>query len=104
MTTPIWRRKGFLPPAAYAAIAPSVPHALHMPSHIFARAGMWREMIESNRASYQAARNELSGATMDVGTYDALHAMDYLVFCELQSWPRTRPPGKSWTKLPRSGR
>ena len=41
-------------------------------------------MIESNRASYQAARNELSGTTMDVGTYDALHAMDYLVLAQLQ--------------------
>jgi tetratricopeptide (TPR) repeat protein len=76
--------KGLPAARAYAAIAPSVPHALHMPSHIFARAGLWREMIESNRASYQAAKNELSGSTMDVGTYDALHAIDYLVFGELQ--------------------
>lgn len=45
---------------------------------------MWKDMIESNRASYQAARNELTGGTMDVGTYDALHAMDYLVFGQLQ--------------------
>ena len=45
---------------------------------------MWHEMIDSNRASYQAAKNELSGSTMDAGTYDALHAMDYLVFGELQ--------------------
>jgi hypothetical protein len=76
--------KGLPAARAYAAIAPSVPHALHMPSHIFARAGMWHEMIDSNRASYQAAKNELSGSTMDAGTYDALHAMDYLVFGELQ--------------------
>jgi tetratricopeptide (TPR) repeat protein len=76
--------KGLPAASAYAAIAPSVPHALHMPSHIFAHTGMWHEMIESNQASYQAARNELSGGTMDVGTYDALHAMDYLVFGELQ--------------------
>ena len=41
-------------------------------------------MIESNRASYQAARKELSSATMDVRTYDALHAMDYLVLARLQ--------------------
>jgi len=76
--------KGLPAARAYAAIAPSVPHALHMPSHIFARAGMWKEMIESNGASYQAARNELSNTTMDVGTYDALHAMDYLVLARLQ--------------------
>ena len=56
--------KGLPAASAYAAIAPSVPHALHMPSHIFAHIGMWHEMIESNRASYRAARNELSGETM----------------------------------------
>ena len=73
-------------PAArvYATIAPSVPHALHMPSHIFSRVGLWPEMVESNRASYRAAENELSGQTLGIGSYDALHAMDYLVFGHLQ--------------------
>ncbi len=73
-------------PAArrYARIAPSVPHALHMPSHIFGRVGLWREMTESNYASYQAAKNELKETTLGVGMYDALHAMDYLVFAHLQ--------------------
>ncbi|OPY77266.1 MAG: hypothetical protein A4E65_02864 [Syntrophorhabdus sp. PtaU1.Bin153] len=73
-------------PAArvYAKIAPSVPHALHMPSHIFSRAGLWPEMAESNRASYLAAKDELKEATLGVGTYDALHALDYLVFSYLQ--------------------
>lgn len=68
----------------YAGIAPSVPHALHMPSHIFSRAGLWREMVESNQASYRAAKAELSEKTLDIGTYDALHAMDYMVFGHLQ--------------------
>src|SRR6266516_3299976 len=40
---------------AYAKIAPSSPHALHMPSHIFVRLGMWQETIESNIASEKAA-------------------------------------------------
>jgi hypothetical protein len=35
--------------------APSVPHALHMPSHIFSRLGMWGESISSNMASRKAA-------------------------------------------------
>jgi hypothetical protein len=69
---------------AYAKIAPSVPHALHMPSHIFSRVGQWPEMVESNRASYAAAKGELKEATLGVGTYDALHAMDYMVFAHLQ--------------------
>jgi hypothetical protein len=69
---------------AYAKIAPSVPHALHMPSHIFSRVGAWGEMVEDNRASYLAAKSELSEKTLGVGTYDALHAMDYMVFGLLQ--------------------
>lgn len=73
-------------PAAreYAAIAPSVPHALHMPSHIFSRVGLWHEMVMSNQASYRAARDELKEATLGIGAYDALHAMDYMVFGHLQ--------------------
>jgi len=69
---------------AYAKIAPSVPHALHMPSHIFSRVGAWGEMVEDNRASYLVAKSELSEKTLGVGTYDALHAMDYMVFGLLQ--------------------
>jgi hypothetical protein len=68
----------------YARIAPSVPHALHMPSHIFSRVGSWQEMVEANRVSYQAAKGELTEATLGIGSYDALHAMDYLVFAHLQ--------------------
>lgn len=68
----------------YAQIAPSVPHALHMPSHVFSRVGLWPEMVESNHASYLAAQAELSQTTLDIGTYDALHAMDYMVFGHLQ--------------------
>ena len=76
--------KGLPSARAYAGIAPSVPHALHMPSHIFSRVGYWKEMVAGNRASYQAARNELSEKNLGIGTYDALHAMDYMVFGQLQ--------------------
>jgi len=69
---------------AYGAIAPSVPHALHMPSHIYARVGNWQGMIDSNRASREASRSELSDKTLQVGAYDALHAMDYMVMADLQ--------------------
>ena len=69
---------------AYAKIAPAVPHALHMPTHIFSRVGLWPEMVESNRASYLAAKSELRETTLGIGTYDALHAMDYMVFAHLQ--------------------
>jgi tetratricopeptide (TPR) repeat protein len=76
--------KGLPSARIYARIAPSVPHALHMPSHIFSRAGLWAEMVESNRASYLAARAELKEQTLGVGTYDALHALDYMIFGQLQ--------------------
>jgi tetratricopeptide (TPR) repeat protein len=76
--------KGLPSARAYGSIAPSVPHALHMPSHIFSRVGMWRDMVEGNRLSYQAAKDELTDKTLGVGTYDALHAMDYMVFGLLQ--------------------
>lgn len=63
---------------AYSQIAPAAPHALHMPSHIFTRLGMWDDSIASNIASRDAAR--LSG---DTG--EQLHAMDYLVYAYLQA-------------------
>ena len=69
---------------AYAKIAPAAPHALHMPSHIFSRVGLWPEMTDSNRASYLAAKSELQETTLGIGAYDALHAMDYMVFAHLQ--------------------
>jgi hypothetical protein len=76
--------KGLPAARAYAAIAPSVPHALHMPSHIYARLGLWREMVAENRRSYEASKNELGERSLGVGSYDALHALDYMMFGELQ--------------------
>jgi hypothetical protein len=76
--------KGLPAARVYAGIAPSVPHALHMPSHIFSRVGLWEELVEGNRASYRTAMGELSEKTLGIGAYDALHAMDYMVFGHLQ--------------------
>src|ERR1700752_4482512 len=76
--------KGLPAARAYAAIAPSVPPALHMPSHIYARVGLWREMVAENRRSYEASKTELGETTLGVGSYDALHALDYMMFGELQ--------------------
>jgi hypothetical protein len=70
---------------SYAKIAPSSPHALHMPSHIFTRLGLWQEAIESNIASAQAARNHMIKTTGNLGAKDELHAMDYLAYAYLQS-------------------
>jgi tetratricopeptide (TPR) repeat protein len=70
-------------PAArrYAQIAPASPHARHMPSHIFARLGLWQDDIQSNLASLAAAR-EFTG--MHVGAEHQIHAMDFLEYAYLQ--------------------
>ncbi len=70
---------------AYAKIAPSAPHALHMPSHIFTRLGMWPESIESNLASARTAQEWLARTSPKATAFDALHAMDYLEYAYLQS-------------------
>lgn len=69
--------KGLQPARAYSKIAPSAPHALHMPSHIFTRLGLWDDSIASNLAAQQAAHQQ-----GDIG--EELHAMDYLVYAYLQ--------------------
>jgi tetratricopeptide (TPR) repeat protein len=65
----------------YALIAPAAPHALHMPSHIFARLGLWQEDIQSNLASKAAA--EANEAT--IGAENRLHAMQFLQYAYLQT-------------------
>jgi tetratricopeptide (TPR) repeat protein len=69
--------RGLAAARAYSKIAPSAPHALHMPSHIFTRLGYWGDSIASNRAARAAAHAE-----GDVG--EELHAMDYLTYAYLQ--------------------
>jgi tetratricopeptide (TPR) repeat protein len=74
-------------PAArsYAKIAPSVPHALHMPGHIFTRLGLWQESIDSNRMSADAGVAYSTKAGAD-GVWDqTLHSLDYLVYAYLQT-------------------
>ena len=76
--------KGLDAARSYAKIAPSAPHAQHMPSHIFTRLGYWQESIDTNRASVEAAKDELRQAKLEAGSYNALHAMDYIEYATLQ--------------------
>ena len=69
--------RGLAAAQAYSEIAPSAPHALHMPSHIYTRLGMWEQCIASNVAARKAAH--VQG---DIG--EELHAMDYLTYAYLQ--------------------
>jgi hypothetical protein len=77
-------QKGLTAARRYVGIAPSAPHALHMPSHIFTRLGYWQESIDTNRRSAESAKDELRQANLDAGSYNALHAMDYIVYAALQ--------------------
>jgi len=70
---------------AYAKIAPSAPHALHMPSHIFTRLGMWQESVQSNLAAAATAREWAAKSHPGATSYDELHAMDYLTYAYLQT-------------------
>lgn len=66
----------------YDEIAPEVPHALHMPSHIFVRLGYWPETIDWNVRSAKAAKSQ----PMPDGSYSMhyAHALDYLMYAYMQ--------------------
>ncbi len=68
---------GLAPARAYSQLAPSAPHALHMPSHIFTRLGLWDDSVASNLDARRAAHDQ-----GDIG--EELHAMDYLTYAYLQ--------------------
>lgn len=70
-------------PAArrYAQIAPASPHALHMPSHIFARLGLWQEDIQSNLATIAATQQP---SAIHFGAEHQVHSMDFLEYAYLQ--------------------
>jgi hypothetical protein len=69
--------RGLAAARAYSKIAPAAPHALHMPSHIFTRLGLWEDSVTSNLAARQAAHDQ-----GDIG--EEMHAMDYLTYAYLQ--------------------
>jgi tetratricopeptide (TPR) repeat protein len=69
---------------AYALIAPDASHALHMPSHVFVRLGMWDDVAASNVRSWNASRREMvrdhaTGADLDS------HSLLFLAYAYLES-------------------
>ncbi len=74
---PLLARRALEAARQYAKIAPDAPHALHMPSHIFTRLGLWRESIASNQAAAAASRRAQ-------WTGEELHASDYLAYAYAQ--------------------
>ncbi|NIP38779.1 MAG: hypothetical protein GWO07_08555 [Candidatus Dadabacteria bacterium] len=65
----------------YGSIAPDIPHALHMPTHIFTRLGLWDDSIEMNKRSAAAALKNPAGGAISL---HYLHALDYLAYSYLQ--------------------
>lgn len=87
---------------AYAKVAPASPHALHMPSHIFTRLGLWDESIASNLASRAKAHEHVIRRDREMTSFDELHAVDYLVYAYLQKGREAE--AKKWVDLTTSVR
>jgi tetratricopeptide (TPR) repeat protein len=65
----------------YLKLAPDVPHAQHMPSHIFVRLGLWSDSIAWNARSATAAMRQSKAGEVSL---HYIHAMDYLMYAYLQ--------------------
>ncbi|MGZ5287133.1 MAG: tetratricopeptide repeat protein [Flavisolibacter sp.] len=73
----------------YAEVAPSSAHALHMPSHIFTRLGLWTECISINERSVYAAKCYAEQSGLKGHWDEELHGLDYLVYAHLQKGDNT---------------
>jgi hypothetical protein len=82
--SPALARDGVRPATRYAAIAPSVPHAQHMPSHIYVRVGRWEDVVASNLRAAKAGRRFEEEQGMHALWDQRAHALDYLVYGYLQ--------------------
>src|SRR5207247_1072827 len=81
---PALAQRGLAAAQSYDSIAPWVPHALHMPSHIFTRLGMWDESIAANQSSADASRAYAAMRHRDATEAEELHALDYMAYAYLQ--------------------
>jgi tetratricopeptide (TPR) repeat protein len=67
---------------AYAKIAPSAAHALHMPSHIFVQLGMWQDVALSNIEAYKAAVDLNARMKLAEGRED-FHTLSWLAYANV---------------------
>ena len=81
--TPALAGQGLAAARLYGRIAPSGPHAVHMPGHIFARLGMWQEDIDSNLASVAASQQD--ERLHQPGVAHQMHADEFLIYAYLQT-------------------
>ena len=77
-------KKGVPAANKYAKIAPSAPHAQHMPSHIYTMVGMWKESIESNIKSVNVANEYAEKVKLDGVLAGVPHAYDFMQYAYLQ--------------------
>jgi tetratricopeptide (TPR) repeat protein len=81
---PAYAERGLTAARSYSSIAPWVPHALHMPSHIFTRLGMWDDSIAANRSAADASRAYAALRQREATEAEELHALDYMAYSYLQ--------------------
>lgn len=101
--TPELAQQGLAAARSYAAIAPDSSHALHMPSHIFVRLGLWPESIESNLAAAAAAAQATANHVGDA--HYQFHAMDFLDYSYVQTGQesKAREVVEDLSKVPGAG-
>ena len=69
----------------YDKIAPTAPHALHMPSHIYSMLGMWDDSVRSNLAAKAAADDYAAKNFPDKTHYSISHVLDFMIVAYLQT-------------------
>lgn len=81
---PAIAKRGVSAANKYAKIAPSAPHAQHMPSHIYSMVGMWQESVMSNWRSVVVANDYVAKAKLDGTLGGVPHAYDFMAYAYLQ--------------------
>jgi tetratricopeptide (TPR) repeat protein len=76
-------RDGLKAARAYASTAAAVPHAQHMPSHIFTRLGYWTESAATNENAWRTSEADVQRAG-ESGAYRDFHSLNYLQYAYLQ--------------------
>src|SRR6266403_1169521 len=80
---PVHAERGLTVARAYAKAAAAVPHALHMPSHIFTRLGYWEESAATNEKAWQTSESDVERAGESSSLRD-FHSLNYLEYAYLQ--------------------
>ena len=80
---PVHAELGLPAARAYAHAVAAVPHALHMPSHIFTRLGYWEESAATNLRGWHVSEADVSRAG-ESGAYRDFHNLTYLEYAYLQ--------------------